>query len=278
MEFRVTNKMRSIVLGIAVGLIPLPMSAAPVLADSLVPVNIIGVSFAPIGISPSFNYDFSTGELTVGTATASVVSVANLFQAISSDPTPPDPNGSGTFVGTARPEKIGGETAVYEQSACPSGYPTCLSDGSFTAGYFYMNHLRGATLDQLTMLSTDYYVQAGCFGGGSPRFGVVMSNGAEIHVYLGTYPNFTDCPPAAWLSTGNFATDTAGLRWDASSLACGTFYDTYSGTVTCANSLGLTIKTILVGTDGGWSGANPVTTQTFYFHNIQVNGVTRFPN
>src|SRR5438093_12929414 len=101
-----------------------------------------------------------------------------------------------------------------------------------------MRHLRGATLDQLTTLATNYYVYRGslgtnCIGGGSPRFQVDMSNGENIFVYVGTYPAFADCPPHnTWLCSGNFATDLAGLRWDDSQLIpCGTFYQLYSQAV-----------------------------------------------
>jgi hypothetical protein len=155
-----------------------------------------------------------------------------------------------------------------------------------------MYPLRGATLNQLTNLQTDYYVDGGaptsnCFGGGSPRFDIVVSNGTEtgnlpeIHVYLGTYAAFADCPPHnMWMSTGNFATDSAGLRWDTTQLRCGGFYNTYSGAVTCANLGGYKINAILVSTDGGWFGTNlgPTGTgQTFLFWNIQANQITRFP-
>ena len=268
---------------------------ALVFAQSM-PVNYIGVNFSPITTSTSYNYDWSTGTMTLGTATASVYSTQNLLENSVSDPTPPDPNGYGTFIGTARPVKspTGGGAVLYEQSVCPTGYPTCFSDGTFTYGYMVMYPLRGSTLDQLTNLQTDYYVDDGnpgsnCFGGGSPRFSIVVSNGTEtglaslpeIQVYLGTPPNFTDCPTKnTWFSTGNFAADSAGLRWDTSQLCPGTFYNNYSGAIVCANSLGYKINAILVGIDGGWSGTNPGPTgsgQTFLFRNIQVNQITRFP-
>jgi len=35
---------------------------------------------------------------------------------------------------------------------------------------------------------------------------------------------------------------------------------------------------VILGTDGGWSGTNPATSQTILFKSIQVNGLTRFPN
>jgi len=227
--------------------------------------------------------------MTLGTATASVYSTQNVVANSVADPTPPDPNGFGTFIGTARPVKSpsGGGAVLFEQSVCGSGYPTCFSDGTFTFGYMVMYPLRGDTLDQLTNLQTMYYVQSGCFGGGSPRFSILVSNGTqtsnlpEIHVYLGTPPAFADCPPHnTWLSTGNFATDTAGLNWDTSQICPGTFYNTYSGAVACANALGYKINAIVVATDGGWFGANPGPVgmgQTFLFRNIQTNQLTRFP-
>ena len=153
-----------------------------------------------------------------------------------------------------------------------------------------MYPLRGSTLDQLTYLATMYYVDDGgatsnCFGGGSPRFDIVTSAAPpanEIHVVLGTFPNFDDCPTKnTWFSTGNFATDAAGLRWDTSALCPGTFYNNYSGAILCANTLGLTISAVLMSTDGGWSGTNAGPTgsgQTFLFKSIQVNGLTRFPH
>lgn len=270
-------------------LIALAASVTPVAADSSTPGNFINVNFAPITPAVSYDYDFSTGSMTVGTASGSAFSTSNLIQNTVADPSPPDPNGSGTFIGTARPVKspTGGGAVLYEQSVCGSGYPTCFGDGTFTFGTMVMRHLRGATLDQLTTLATNYFVDGGspganCFGGGSPRFQVDMSNGKNIFVYLGTYPAFADCPPHnTWLSTGNFATDLAGLRWDDSQLtSCGTFYQLYSQAVTCANSLGLTISEITLVTDGGWFGTNDGPTgpgQTFFFDQIQTNGVTRFP-
>lgn len=249
------------------------------------PANNIAYNFSPITNSTSYNYNWSTGTMTLGTASANVYSTQNILDNRFSDPAPPDPNGYGTFIGTARPVKspTGGGAVLYEQSVCADGYPTCLVDGSLTFGDMVMYTLRGDTLDQLTNLQTDYYVEHGCFGGGSPRFQISVSNGTamnNIFVYLGASPNFTGCPtPSMWFPTGNFATDSAGLRWDTSQLCPGTFYNTYSGAIACANSLGYEINAILLVTDGGWfpTNAGNSTGQTFLFANIQVNGVTRFP-
>lgn len=183
--------------------------------DASTPVNFIGVNFAPIYSTTSYNYHWSTGTLTEGTATGSVVSTANTFQALVSDPSPPDPNGFGTFIGTARPTRFDGETVVYMQSACPTGYPVCFTDGTFTFAYMVLYNARGSTLDQLTTLATQYNVQNGCFGGGSPRFSIIMSNDAEIFVYLGTPQTLwtahppCGCPLAILRRTQR---DCAGIR------------------------------------------------------------------
>lgn len=271
------------VIALASGLVLVALTGFAGLASggTSLPVNYVGMNFAPITTSASSNYNWSTGALTPGTATASVFSTANAVQNSVADPSPPAPNGYGTFLGTARPTQspTGGGAVLYEQSLCADGYPTCLGDGSLTYGYMVMYPLRGDTLDQLTNLATQYYVEHGCFGGGSPRFSIVMSNAAnqnkEVQVYLGTYPAFNDCPPPGWMSTGNLATDAAGLRWDTSQIG-GSFYSTYSAAVTLADTQGYKIDEIILGTDGGWdptTGGN----QTFLFQNIQTNGLTRFP-
>lgn len=266
-------------LAFAVSLSAVASSAA---AGGSVPVNYVGINFAPITTWASSNYNWATGALTPGTASASVFSTTNAVQNNVSDPSPPDPNGFGTFLGTARPVKspTGGGSVLFEQSICATGYPTCLSDGSLTYGDMVMYPLRGSTLDQLTNLATDYYAEHGCFSGGSPRFSVVLSNALgqtrTIQVYLGTYPAYNDCPPPdTWLNTGNLATDAAGPRWDSTQIG-GTFYGTYSEAVALADAQGYTIDEIILVTDGGWSpgsGGN----QTFLFRNIQTNGLTRFP-
>lgn len=276
------SKIAHLSTAIALVALSLVVGVTSVRGDSSTPLNYVNVNFAPITSTISYNYDFSTGAMTTSTASATVFSTMNVFQnSINADPPASTPNGYGTFVGTARPSKIDGENGavLYEQSVCGSGYPTCFSDGTFTYGYMFLYTMRGSTLDQLTTLATQYNVQSGCFGGGSPRFSIVMSDNSEIHVYLGTYPSFADCPTSGWVSTGNLATDSAGLRWDASQICSGEFYATYSMAVACANLHGLTISTVLVGTDGGWSGTNAGNSngQTFLFQNIQVNGVTRFP-
>jgi hypothetical protein len=87
----------------------------------------------------------------LGSAAASVSSTQGFIENSVSDPTPPDPNGYGTFIGTARPVKspTGGGSVLFEQSVCADGYPTCLSDGSLTYGDMVTYTLRGATLREV---------------------------------------------------------------------------------------------------------------------------------
>ena len=111
-----------------------------VFADSSTPVNYITANFTPITTAVSYNYDFLTGTLSPGTAIATSLVISNSFQTQVKDPTPPDNRHGATFFGTAEPEHVctssGCDTVVYEQSSCPTGSPTCFSDGSFTFGGF----------------------------------------------------------------------------------------------------------------------------------------------
>lgn len=270
------------VIAVLSGLVALTGFVGSASGGTSLPVNYVGVNFAPITSTTSSNYNWSTGTLTPGTASASVFSTANAVQNSVADPSPPDPNGYGTFLGTAGPTQspTGRGAVLFEQSLCAAGYPNCLTDGSLTYGYMVMYPLRGDTLDQLTNLATEYYVENGCFGGGSPRFSIVMSNAVnknkEVQVYIGTPPAFNDCPTRdTWQPTGNLATDSAGTRWDTSQIG-GSFYSTYSAAVALADAQGYKIDEIILGTDGGWdptTGGN----QTFLFQKIQTNGLTRFP-
>jgi len=279
--------MRSIKkLSTAITLVALSLiiGVTSVRGDSSNPVNYFGANFTPVTTTLSYNYDFLTGALLPGSATATALAINNIFLTRVSDPTPPDSRNGATFFGTAEPVHFCDssgvcDTVVYEQSVSQPGI--------FTFGGFVTRNAKGDTLDQLTYLASQYYIQYGCDGGGSPRFQIDMSNGNNIFVYFGTYPSFADCLPsntwqpacpATQCATPNMASDTAGLRWDSTQIG-GPFYGTYSTAVTLANAQGLTISSISVITDGGWSTGNAGTSngQTFYFQSIQVNGVTRFP-
>jgi len=267
-----------------------------VFGDSSSPVNYVSANFAPITTTISYNYDFVTGALTPGTATATALAINNVFLTTVSDPTPPETSQGATFFGTAKPEHFcdstGCDTVVYTQSQCSPWPNTCLTIGTFTYGGFVTRNARGLTLDLLTTLATQYNVQAGNCGGGSPRFTLDMVNPAGVHdtiqVYIGDLSTvFQSCPTDAWTQdtsvadpSGNYATDAAGNRWDISHYCTPTYpYATYSTAVTCANGLGLTISAIFVVTDGSWSSTAgaPGGTQTVLFRSIQVNTTTRFP-
>jgi hypothetical protein len=125
-----------------------------------------------------------------------------------------------------------------------------------------------------TTISSNYDWATGTLAPSTATASVFSTSGLVENVYLGTPPAFHDCPtPGMWFSTGQLASDAAGLRWDTSQLCPGTFYNTYSGAVLCADTLGLRVSAILVSTDGGWNTRN----QEFLFQQVQTNNVTRFP-
>lgn len=258
-----------------------------VFGDSSTPVNYISANFTPITTTVSYNYDFVTGALIPGTATATALAINNIFLTVISDPTPPDPSNGATFFGTAKPEHFcdssGCDTVVYTQSFCSPWPDACLSPGgTFTFGGFVTRNARGLTLDQLTTLASQYNVQAGNCGVGSPRFTLAMSNGANIFVYFGLLPSFQSCAVSTWSNPDsgmNFASDSAGFRWDSSQVCSGTQVTNYSGATACADANGLTISSIFLVIDGSWSSTAgaPGGTQTVLFRNIQINTTTRFP-
>src|SRR2546425_2761305 len=291
-----TGLRRLSVLAITALLVTGISGVSAVFGDSSTPVNYVSANFTPITTTVSYSYDFVTAALIPGTATATALATNNIFLTVINDPTPPDPTNGATFFGTAKPEHFcdssGCDTVVYTQSFCSPWPNTCLSAGTFTFGGFVTRNARGLTLDQLTTLATQYNVQDGNCSVGSPRFTLDMVNPAgvhnTIHVYIGDLATiFQSCPTGSWTQDtsvadpgGNYATDSAGNRWDISHYCTPTYpYATYSAAVTCADGLGLTISSIYLVTDGSWSSnaGAPGGTQTVLFRNIQVNGVTRFP-
>jgi len=77
-----------------------------VFGDSSIPVNYTGADFTPVSTTVSYNYDFVTGALIPGTATATALVINNALLTVISDPTPPDPANGATFFGTAKPEHL----------------------------------------------------------------------------------------------------------------------------------------------------------------------------
>src|SRR2546429_595539 len=153
-----------------------------IFGDSSTPANYISINFSPIITTVSYNYNFLTGKLTQGTATATALVINNAFLTLVSDSKSDPNNGFGTFFGTARPVRFDHDTVVYTTSHCP-GWPafTCLSDGTLTFGGFVMVHHFGGVLDQLTTLATQYNIQAGDCGGWSPTGGA--SSGTQTVLF-----------------------------------------------------------------------------------------------
>ena len=122
----------------------------------------------------------------------------------------------------------------------------------------------GATLGNLTGLSTDYKITVGDCVGGSPRFSLNYDNNPDtnIFVYIGPTPNFTGCTLNTWQNTGNFI-GASDLRYDTSQMG-GTFYDTYANAVSLTSSHVLTGISLVL--DGAWK-----MNQTVLIDNTNVN-------
>ena len=87
------------------------------------------------------------------------------------------------------------------------------------------------TLNDLTNLATDYNFTENSCGAGSPRFQVNLEdpNSADtgnMFVYIGTPPNYTDCPMNVWTSTGNLVAPASLV--DTTQLDGGMPYDPYA--------------------------------------------------
>jgi hypothetical protein len=247
----------------------------------------------------AYDYDFTTGTLSTSYATITFSTINNIPQIVFSDPKPPDPANGATFFGVAKPihfcDSSGVcDTVVFTQSACTGaqtggGPPGCNeAAGTLTFGDFFMYSAKGDTLSQITNLATRYYIPTpdSC-GVGSPRWTFTMVNSAgsfvgDIWAYIGPTPSFGGCLSNTWTNPDsgiNYATDSAGNRWDGTPVGC-LYGTTFTVIKTCADAKGLTIANVFLSTDGGGSATAappPTETQTVYFQSIQVNSVTRFP-
>jgi hypothetical protein len=162
----------------------------------------------------------------------------------------------------------GSPTAVDLTSNCPSGYPTCFGDGSFTFSGIDFVVPAGMTFADLDDLATDYKFTAGDCGGGSPRFQVNLTDGVNsgnVFVYLGPPPGYTGCTFGVWSNTGNLAAP-ANLV-DTTQLPAGAFYDPYSSAQTKYG--GYDVTGIQLVADGGWQVIGNV--QTVLVDNVQID-------
>ena len=247
----------------------------------------------------SYDYDFTTGTLSMSYATITVSTINNMPHIVFSDPKPPDPHNGATFFGTAKPVHFCDssgicDTVVFTQSVCTGaqtgGVPPGCSEaaGTLTFGGFVMYTVKGDVLSQITNLATKYYIPSpdSC-GGGSPRWTFTMVNSAgsfvgDIWAYIGPVSSFAGCLSNTWTnpdSGTNYAADSAGGRWDGTQVGC-PYGSTFTVMKTCADAKGLIIANVFLVTDSGWSptaAPPPSQTQTVYFQSIQVNSVTRFP-
>lgn len=155
-------------------------------------------------------------------------------------------------------------TAVKLISECPSGYPTCFGDNSFTYSGIDFSITAGTAFSSLTNLGTDFNVTAGDCGGGSPRFQVNIG-GKNVFVYIGPAPNFTSCG-SGWQSTGNLLS-SPDARFDLSQYG-GPFYGTYSDAMGLLGSQNVTGIQLVA--DGGWAVTG--NTQTVLVDNVNING------
>lgn len=166
---------------------------------------------------------------------------------------------------------FGGDAEVVDDG----GNNTLKMDSDADApGVSYIAHYPTSafTFAQLTDLSANYKMLNGCFAWGAPRFSVLIdmdSSGTitpadkQVHIYWGTLPNYTDCPPlGVWQSTGNLAA-AMDARFDTGQVG-GTFYDTRANADALVGTL--TVLRVLIAVDGG--GANH---QSLLVDDIQVN-------
>jgi hypothetical protein len=124
----------------------------------------------------------------------------------------------------------------------------------------------GLTVDNLNTLSTDYNFTAGSCALGSPRFGITLASKQTIFVYIGPYPNYTNCAPNVWTNTGNLLMPSSFVD---SSQAGGSFYQTWAAAQ--AQFQGQQITDIFIVSD---NGPGPQFSQTVLIDNTNVNGTT----
>ena len=163
--------------------------------------------------------------------------------------------------------------ALQLRSTCPTGYPSCLGDGTFTYGgiVFYPTDL---TFADLAALNAWYNFYQGDCGGGSPRFTIGIDvNGdgqftwptdGHVFVYWGTAPQFFACG-SGWQFTGEMI-GNADLRFDATQVG-GTFYDSYTSVLARVGTKA--VMYVLIDVDGGW--AMPGGVQNLLVDDFTVN-------
>lgn len=153
------------------------------------------------------------------------------------------------------PSKFG----LVTTSTCPTGYPTCLSDGSYTYGGISLkSQYVPSDPATITALSFDFVAdQSSNSPGGSPRMVVQFSDGGNAQLR-----------PLGWTEdVWTTVNGMTGNNWDNNG-GCGYRYaTTWTSVVACHP--GATITAIYLVNDSGWaftSGSEQVT-----LDNITVN-------
>ena len=123
----------------------------------------------------------------------------------------------------------------------------------------------GLGIEDLTLLSTDFFFPAGAScGGGAPRFQIQLDAFPDknIFVYIGPPPDFVGCPPNIWQNTGDLLTDASLV--DTSQLPGGSQTDTWGAAL--LRYAGTTVIGIQLVTDTFDTSSN-----TVIVDNTQIN-------
>ena len=171
-----------------------------------------------------------------------------------------DPNVDGKFQAFGNARLVNGGVGPDDESVdltsdctpttpAPAAFTCNFSTLTFSGVAFVPNANHSPTLGDISTLSTDYNVGGSNCGGGSPRFEIDYATGGNIFVYIGPFPEFTDCF-FGWQNTGNVVTST-DHRWDCTQRIGGTPQRNFSDCL--ASAAGVPIQSISVVLDGGWT-------------------------
>jgi hypothetical protein len=147
---------------------------------------------------------------------------------------------------------------------------TVTSDSDPGYGGIEFGVEEGTTFADLETLSTDYlFADADSCEGGSPRFQIGLENATSgdsgnIFVYLGSEPNYNDCPDGVWTNTGDLIGSSSV---DASQLDGGTFYNSYADALEDYGDYAVTELSLVA--DAGWAAEDG--SQVVTFDNTQIN-------
>jgi hypothetical protein len=159
---------------------------------------------------------------------------------------------------------VGGGTTI------SNGQATLVSNSTSPFSFISFDDLNSHPVGDLTDLEAN--VVSAQYGGGAPRFSVVLSNGTDtksIFVYLGDLPNLTTGSKGG---TGNLLdSNTNGARVDSTQLG-GPFYGTLQDALTAAANSGYTtISEIDFVVDASFATGG---SQTVVIDSATINGTT----